>query len=891
MALSKQAKIALWTTLVIAFIFSGLTVSAAWFKANRSTVSADVTGSVVEEYFHCGNGTASDPYVITRPIHYYHLVEFYQRKTPLNATVNSSAITNNFGSDYLYFQVGFDFDDDGTLEVYRYNDQGITDESKDTTLNMAYYSGENALMPIGTDEVPFIGSFDGGKTSDGGIIISNLNIRCSETIPGGTRSTSDVGVFGYVADSDGEGGNSIIKNAYFDGLNIDLTGVASGSDTASTETSVSHVETHSEEANVGYIVGHLHNYTNYDSSGPTNASPIFDVYVNNAKVQGGAGVKCGYGYVGKVDTIDGKGAGSVEAEIGGTGQGNQWGGSINMKALDERLYNYFNTASNIKTDNPASSHPTPQANTRNITTITKNKTISSYGHWHRYYTDDYVKITAAIYKGSNSNDVVPSGNSNLDNDSLNVATVYRLENGGTKNMSDSTTSGSGIKTISLPGTAIPLIVDEKSKGYATLAKNTGYIVGGSAGTSTFYSAKATIRIGSNPLIRIGNSISSSGDTSATFVDSQLEILTNSQVSYASSGYGRISDSRNRGNNNLSSAMSTAFPNRTIDSSRLKKYIDSRDKLEDILSGSELVHGLHFTEAAISLSNYTQIDTAYLNENTYTNYRMPDSCIDFHLKKTGYINFFAGSYQGGATIATDSFFSLNIINRTGSTLTSTKEISEIYANTNSATKAEYPHVYKYTDGTYGVGSDSVSYTLGSLEFDMQYLWNQPPVDHALYYFEIPVNKGEFAMGNHAGKKTGGYLMYLDIGASAADETHIAETSFFSQIGYSEGAFFAGNFRHSCFNIAYVIPDDANKNNFYVYISVDSSYSYNAATYTCYQLEIKNETGNALNLYALLVDDDDDNNNDYLHMYTIAYNGAAAVPYTDSQLHQLAAYAGS
>ncbi|MBR3617158.1 MAG: hypothetical protein IKN46_00635, partial [Acholeplasmatales bacterium] len=47
---------------------------------------------------------------------------------------------------------------------------------------------------------------------------------------------------------------------------------------------------------------------------------------------------------------------------------------------------------------------------------------------------------------------------------------------------------------------------------------------------------------------------------------------------------------------------------------------------------------------------------------------------------------------------------------------------------------------------------------------------------LFYFEIPVNKGEFALGSVNGRD-GGYLLYLDIGANAAavDRTTITQES--------------------------------------------------------------------------------------------------------------------
>ena len=47
-----------------------------------------------------------------------------------------------------------------------------------------------------------------------------------------------------------------------------------------------------------------------------------------------------------------------------------------------------------------------------------------------------------------------------------------------------------------------------------------------------------------------------------------------------------------------------------------------------------------------------------------------------------------------------------------------------------------------------------------------------MNNAAYYFEIPVNKGEFALGSVSGKdKNGAYLRYLDIGAGNKDDNNI------------------------------------------------------------------------------------------------------------------------
>ena len=389
--MKRPAKLALWISSVFVLIASGLTASIAWFEMNRYQVDVGVSGSVVEDYFHCGHGTVNDPFVITRPIHYYHLVEFFQRETVLPIGNEQNV---NFGSDYLYFQVGYDLDNDGDYEVYSYDDLGIyqgTDQSPSysTSLNMAYYSGDNALLPIGTNEVPFVGNFN-GRASDG-ISISNLNIHCAETVKdsqGNTinRAASDIGIFGYVADQDSQSNKTIIQNAKFDGLNIDLSDVTST--VASSSTTISHVNTHAGVAHVGYAVGHVHTYTNYTSTGPVNASPLYNVYVSNASVSGGAGVRSDYGYIGKVDSIDSTTPATVAGEVSalgaGTSGGNRFGGSLDMFSLYNRLRRTYNGPA---VDNGSYDSITYDYDNGSITEGGKVENLSN--HFSNYSNDDF----------------------------------------------------------------------------------------------------------------------------------------------------------------------------------------------------------------------------------------------------------------------------------------------------------------------------------------------------------------------------------------------------------------------------------------------------------------------------------------------------------------------
>ena len=70
----RKLCIALGSGLIFLSVVSGAMASIAWFTVTNG-FGVGITGSFVEEYFHTGDGTSAHPFVITRPIHYYHLVE------------------------------------------------------------------------------------------------------------------------------------------------------------------------------------------------------------------------------------------------------------------------------------------------------------------------------------------------------------------------------------------------------------------------------------------------------------------------------------------------------------------------------------------------------------------------------------------------------------------------------------------------------------------------------------------------------------------------------------------------------------------------------------------------------------------------------------------------
>ncbi len=353
--------------LCLSVAVSGL--SLAWLGLDQNTIVTHISGRLVSEYFHCGSGTEADPFVITRPIHYYHMVEFFQRLTNLPVVVyDADNIIVKFGTDYLYFQIGcpeeqlydptlrpetdenteyyvFDYDSIGTLNTEVVN--GVTRGQKSQNLNMAYYGGELALMPVGSSAIPFVGQLDGK-----GITISNLNITTTSTVdvyqydengsvvsgPVSTdRSTCDVGIFGYVASTgvphgETEEVETCIKNVYYDGVTIDLSGL----DVDAIESEVDGIP-HTNNAGIhndtvcyaGYIAGHI-----------TLSSLVDNVYINNATFRGGSAATVGYGYFGCVEDENGEPIATLGSEVSKMrteGDDAGFGGSLDMNEMFNRL--------------------------------------------------------------------------------------------------------------------------------------------------------------------------------------------------------------------------------------------------------------------------------------------------------------------------------------------------------------------------------------------------------------------------------------------------------------------------------------------------------------------------------------------------------------------------
>jgi len=317
-----------------------------------------------------------------------------------------------------------------------------------------------------------------------------------------------------------------------------------------------------------------------------------------------------------------------------------------------------------------------------------------------------------------------------------------------------------------------------SNPYSTDNSNTGYIMSGGYDTSI----NCDIRVS-----YFGRSYISKSWNGSSWIENSVYTIGNN-------GFGKIIES--------GSGSGTYYP-----VSNFSKYSSAKSQLINTLGNSGgNVYGLHFMDAAISKNHLVTTASVLINGDTYTNYQMPEDCIDFNLKSKGSINCFSGYYFSGNGGTNNAFFSLHeIIRNSDKSIDKILHILKVYENKNNTSDniPDGTYVYQYINddnssdtGYYYYDAKTKQYititNFISANFDLKFdkEWIENPVSFGgsynttstfynqyknnFFYFEVPVNAGEYALGSVSGK-CGTYLVYLDIGANASvvDRTAITE----------------------------------------------------------------------------------------------------------------------
>ena len=423
-----------------------------------------------------------------------------------------------------------------------------------------------------------------------------------------------------------------------------------------------------------------------------------------------------------------------------------------------------------------------------------NNAVTGTGSLRAYYNSRYYSITS---RNNNDNGWTATRN----NSGLSfVVSAVTVNINTTDNILDYTATRYGPDTTPINDymdysgqdvTYFPLNVKDD---YTPADNNTGYMIGGSSYTSdnTNYGAGT---------VRIANFYSLSDNI--TNFNANTSKLTNVRT-YNANGKVTINDN-----------------NHTY-----QKYDASKEKVENMLkkhSTQDKVYGLHFMNNLVSKDNLVTAKFAQINTNTYTNYQLPASSIDFNLKERGFVNFFAGTYgklSGETTTLIDSFFSLHLIQRdSNNAITNIYEIEQILSDGNQ----DHAYIYKLSNGSYTVPysyniyNQKVKYVIDtktplssvypeeeftmvnsypsgySVVFDTSWIKVHNNFDqHVMYYFEIPINCGEFCLGSVENSHFGAYLVYLDIGAFARDDDAVhayCVTTHVNSLAFPDGVDFA------------------------------------------------------------------------------------------------------
>ena len=716
--------------LYIILISLAISVTAYAWLVNSLHTNPTFTGVVHKSYFESGDGTSSAQYIdglhttdtgcafeIKYPVQLYYFA-WLQALGYFNQPGENNSI------DQVYFYLSSDLDMTGWT-----------------------------LPQIGTQTYPFVGNFDGNGHTITGLTVQNVNTidnnSWSDKPDQQISGLNIIGFFGVV----GTLGNTNTTTAAI--LNNNGFVATSGYSYSSQVNSISNlnledivVKTDLSSSLIGLAAGYVNGtLENIRLVGGTivncSATTALSEYTTDLSEFSAVGF-CTDAYKSTstnttiiqqdpVVVID-DGSGSLP------GQGNNWGGSIDIKTLNINLHNAFIT-NGLSSSTTMGSHSLNDAKFNMTRSATGNPTTTSV--IYRWRTNTAVRL--------------------ISDNSFNISNA-----------------------------------------------NTGYITGSTIGTGVNGSPKSSSYYIDYICYSLNNQSATAtkirNHTQASYNPNTLEVVTRSGNAWV-----RITDSYNQNNTSVNSAIS-GYARKTVEELGFVKYNQSRASLNELFlkadgtTSETYVHGIHFDTNAVSTSTTMTLASAKILGQTYSNYQMPIGCIDFRVRDAGRINMFAGSYynltsntgtssQLTSSNLNDSFFSLHHIFRDANqNLTGSKEISVIYTNTDASTNTDLPYVYKYTDNTYSTGS------AGTMLFDMQYLWGAAPVVLTLYYFEIPVNPGEYALGavkqGNTIKSKGAYLLYLDISANATftdkvTTTEVKET-YIETLNYPNGVAFVDTF---------------------------------------------------------------------------------------------------
>ena len=679
----KKAVHTICIFLSLAFAF--VAVTFCWFSRGELLNFRDDFGSAKASYFGGGDGSRDKPYEISSETHFYNFAWLQYLGYFNHAEANN-------GRYQSYFKLTKNID--------------MSELQRNGTVS--------ALPPIGTEQYPFIGNFNGDGHKIDNVFVSNLMsdlivrpttyktatddnnnevLAVYGTAGTTTKAVNIVGLFGVTGDygvsADVKGvvsGSNEYTNKFKDSLSLPTAATTSGADEVyygvmkveNLYTDNLRVKSASSKTLVGLAAGYasasLSNVGVYRCSITVNAGATGlsdSAPLSNYSLLGD--------YNDAVITWDEKPSGS-----GGGGSGNDWGGSIDFYDLSKRITYILNQ----------------QYNSFTITNSKNNMGLN--GISFTYKTDK------VLYE-MQGNQINIYGQSYFP---LNVDTEKEFKN---ENRATITNNG---KTITYATT--DYFSDSTKTEEAVLTKNPGFI------TTTNNQYETTHDIWKNSKIGASLGFTKSGASypSGTYNEDNLVMLNIDE----SGNLSRIVDGDNTTNNkNLNDIQSTK------EATELHRYAEVKKEIKNFLTNdNNYIYGWTWNTSDTS----TIKGTFKMNGINYTDVLAPG--IDFIVGSSGYITaIFCPNANGGGG---NKLFTLYKVTRNGDngTPTATKMTGKIPTET------------------------------GDFDIKSALLYLEIHVDAGEYFISADVDSGANTSDNK-GANTSAGLMYLDIGANAGGES--------------------------------------------------------------------------------------------------------------------------
>lgn len=476
------------------------------------------------------------------------------------------------------------------------------------------------------------------------------------------------------------------------------------------------------------------------------------------------------------------------------GDGAGWGGSVNMKELLQRATYILGSCTTNTMSSGMGVISSPYIDLAGVLSADKDKVLYLTSSKLCYFADGTCMPlnvdTDTMFDGDDG----IADNNNAPTTPYyqgNEHTVWRCATCGTEYIGQNYSASSTCTGLSgAAHDAQTLYKAEK----VDAQSNTGYLVGGGSVSST-----SDVYIRSRPYYLTQGNVSiyrAFGLTEYAFSGGGLSYTTNNKKSFQMLTVNVDGETYviNDGNNTINQSVFNASSGTTqrytdadvtfngvatvadlglvkyFEQNSAGKEIGVKSKLDAILDGQNLFHSAHFM-AKISLTDVLQkkesavmSTTANILGKTLQNYEMIKGAINFTVSKPGYITAVAATNY--KTNTTHSLFTLFSIKRdTNNEIESVEKISTIYEKTTVNDKdkvVERIYLYNLTEVP-----ENDKYTTYKLVYN-EAKQNKLVESNAVYYFEIPVAAGEYAVGGlstvEGGADDGAYLMYLDIGAN-------------------------------------------------------------------------------------------------------------------------------